>query len=108
MTIQEAYKKITSTEDLKKKAIEALKNGKGDEFLKEQGIDITVKQIEDYIQTKKSGELSKEELDLAAGGCNAIICNTLFSMGTVLIGCTISGAMLPKDNPKDTKYTDCF
>ena len=37
MTIQEAYKKITSSEDLKKKAIEALKNGKGDEFLKEQG-----------------------------------------------------------------------
>ena len=45
MTIQEAYKKLTSTPELKKKAIEALKNGKADEFLKEQGIDYSLDQI---------------------------------------------------------------
>ena len=73
MTIQEAYKKITSSEDLKKKAMEALKAGKADEFLKEQGIDFTVDQIKDYLQRKKSGELSKAELDMATGGCGEII-----------------------------------
>ena len=69
MTLQEAIKKLTSSEDLKKKAIEALKSGKGDEFLKEQGIDFTVDQIKEFLQPKKSRELSREQLDMAAGGC---------------------------------------
>ena len=69
MTIQEAYKKLTSTPELKKKAIEALKNGKADEFLKEQGIDYSLDQIKEFLQPKESGELSREQLDMAAGGC---------------------------------------
>ena len=94
MTIQEAYKKITSSEDLKKKAIEALKAGKADEFLKEQGIDLTMDQIKDYLAKKKPGELSKEELDLAAGGgCGLHTCEAIFvsivSAFTVCIASTI-------------------
>ena len=88
MTIQEAYKKIISSEDLKKKGIEALKAGKADEFLKEQGFDITVDQIKDYLQRKKSGELTKAELDMAAGGCNdPTICDVGLSIFTVAVGC---------------------
>ena len=68
MTIQEAIKKLTSSEDLKKKAMEALKSGKGNEFLKEQGIDYSLDQIKEFLQPKKSGELSREQLDMAAGG----------------------------------------
>ena len=68
MTIQEAIKKLTSSEDLKKKAIEALNNGKGNEFLKEQGIDYSLDQIKEFLQPKESGELSREQLDMAAGG----------------------------------------
>ena len=91
MTLQEAYKKITSSEDLKKKAIEALKNGKGNEFLKEQGIDLTVEQIKEALQSKKTGELSKDELNLAAGGgCNEDFCNTGWSVISIGLGCAIS------------------
>ena len=91
MTIQEAYKKITSSEDLKKKAVEALKNGKVDEFLKEQGIDITIDQIKEVIQSKKNGELSKLDLDLATGGgCNDDICSALWSSATLTFGCLVS------------------
>ena len=68
MTLQEAIKKLTSSEDLKKKAIEALNNGKGNEFLKEQGIDYSLDQIKEFLQPKESGELSREQLDMAAGG----------------------------------------
>ena len=106
MTIQEAYKKITSSEELKKKAIEALKAGKTEEFLKEQGIDITVEQIKDYIQALKSGELSKEELDLAAGGCSNVTCDIFFSIYTVIVGCTAS--IYDSINENDgRKYRDC-
>ena len=69
MTLQEAYKKITSSPELKAKALEALKSGKGDEFLKEQGIDYSLDQIKEFLQPKESGELSREQLDMAAGGC---------------------------------------
>ena len=107
MTIQEAYKKIISSEDLKKKGIEALKAGKADEFLKEQGFDITVDQIKDYLQKKKSGELSREELDLAAGGgdCGKMVCDVVFSVGTVLVGCTISALLIRGDFNK--KIREC-
>ena len=93
MTIQEAYKKIISSEELKQKAKEALKAGKGDEFLKEQGIDLTVKQIREVLQARKSGELSKEELNMAAGGCGddtPDACELLFSISTIGIGCLVS------------------
>ena len=70
MTVQEAIKKIISSEDLKKKAIEALKAGKGDEFLKEHGIDITVDQIKEAF---KKNELTKTELDMATGGNSGVV-----------------------------------
>ena len=91
MTVQEAYKKITNSEELRKKAIEALKAGKAEEFLKEQGIDLTVDQIKEAFQSKKSGELSRSELDMAAGGCDNEVCDQiLFSVYTVIAGCILS------------------
>ena len=90
MTIQEAYKKIMGSEELKKKGIEALKQGKQDEFLKEQGIDLTFNEIKDYLQRKKSGELTKAELDMAAGGCNEPDpCDIFVSIVSVGVGCAI-------------------
>ena len=96
MTIQEAYKKITSSEDLKKKAVEALKAGKGNEFLKEQGIDLTVDQIKEALQSKKTGELSRSELDLAAGGgCIDEQCSGyLLSTVTIGLGCLVSAVVV--------------
>ena len=108
MTIQEAYKKITSSEDLKKKAIEALKNGKGDEFLKEQEIDLTVEQIKEYLEKRKSGELTKAELDMAAGGCSNPTCDVFYSIYTVLIGCYNSIILDVTDtNRNNSKYREC-
>ena len=96
MTIHEAYKKITSSEELKKKGFEALKNGKVDEFLKEQEIDLTVDQIVEYCSKIKNGKLSKEELDLAAGGeciddtsCGGQVA---WSFMTLAVGCAVSAA----------------
>lgn len=90
MTIQEAYNKIFSSEELKKKALDALKNGNVDEFLKENNIDLTFEQIKEYTQKIKTGELSKTELNMAAGGgcsdCGDIVWSTL----TIGLGCAVS------------------
>ena len=93
MTFQEAYKKIKGSEELKKKAVEALKAGKADEFLKENGFDLTVDQIKAALQEGKSGELTKEELNMAAGGCGDDPCgDVVFSLITVAVGCVVSFA----------------
>ena len=52
MTVKEAYEKIKKSEDLKKAGIEAVKSGKVDEFLKENGFDITIDQIKEYLESK--------------------------------------------------------
>ena len=67
MTVQEAYKRIIESKDLKKEAISALNSGKVEEFLNEQGIDVSLDQLKEYWQSQND-ELSKEELDMAAGG----------------------------------------
>lgn len=106
MTVKEAYKKITESKDLKKKAVEAFKAGKADEFLKEQGIDLTLEDIKDYL-TKNDRELTKQELDMAAGGCNEDGCDwteTVFSVFTIGIGCAYSAGY----QKEDAKYIyDC-
>ena len=90
MNIKEAYKKLSESDELKKQAIEAIKNGKGDEFLKKQGFDFTLSEIKEYLEKKKAGELTKAELDMAAGGCDSQ-CNTIvMSVVLVGIGCAIS------------------
>ena len=53
MTVQEAFEKIKNSEELKKAGIEAVKTGKIDEFLKKNGIDLTIDQIKEYLQNKK-------------------------------------------------------
>ena len=92
MTVKEAYEKIKKSEDLKKAGIEAVKSGKVDEFLKENGFDITIDQIKEYLESKK-GELSKEELNMAAGGCDSDTCgvtDAFFSFFTAIVGCIVS------------------
>ena len=67
MTAQEAIKKLTESEDIKKAAIEALKAGKAEEFLRKQEIDLSLEQLKEYLGNK-TGELDLDELDAVAGG----------------------------------------
>lgn len=67
MTAQEAIKKLTESEDIKKAAIEALKAGKAEEFLRKQEIDLPLEQLKEYLENR-TGELDLDELDAVAGG----------------------------------------
>ena len=90
--LDEAYKKILASEELQTKFMEAAKENKLDAFLKEEKIDATLDEVKAYLTKKfvdnKDG-LSKEELDMAAGGKGAggVVG---FSFATLGIGCIVS------------------
>ena len=69
--LDEAYKKIMANKELQTKFMEAVKENILDAFLKEENIDATPDEVKEYLTkkfTNENGELSKEELNMAAGG----------------------------------------
>ena len=68
-TLQEIYSEITASDELKAAFLEAAKNGKGLDFLKEKGCETTAEELTAFLKNRMSGELSDEELDNVAGGC---------------------------------------
>ena len=93
-TLQELYKEITASEELKAAFTEAAKGGKVTEFLKTQGVEATVEEVTAFLKSQ-TGELSDEELDNASGGgCNE---NTSDEAGISLasfgFGCAIYAAV---------------
>ena len=108
--LEEAYKKIIADKELQKKFVEAVAKNKLEKFLKDQKIEATVEEVKKYVIetfTRKDGELSKGELDLAAGGekdsdereKSGMIG---FSFLTFGIGCLVSGLI---DSPASDKCT---
>ena len=91
--LDDAYKKILASEELQMKFMEAAKENKLDAFLKEQNIDATPEEVKEYL-TKKfenaDGELSKEELDMAAGGGKSTTGWVILSIVGLGIGCAVS------------------
>ena len=72
-TLQELYNEVIQSDELKKKFLEAGKNGKAEEFIKAHGCDATMDEIKAFFkkQTKADKELSVDEFENVAGGtCN--------------------------------------
>ena len=73
-TLQELYNEVIQSDELKKEFLEAGKNGKAEEFIKNHGCDATLDEIKAFFEAhaKSDKELSVEELEnVAGGGCNA-------------------------------------
>ena len=99
--LDEAYKKILASKELQMKFVEAAKENKLESFLKELNIDATVEEVKEYLTNKftnENGELSKEELDMAAGGDKGAGGVVGFSFVTLGIGCIVS-TFKQIDNP---------
>ena len=94
--LEEAYKKIIADKELQKKFIQATTKDELEKFLKDQKIEATLEEINAYLTekfTRKDGELSKAELDLAAGGKNDSETGD-WVLGSILTGgfyCAIKG-----------------
>ena len=71
----------------------AAKEDKLDTFLKEQNIEATVEEVKAYLTKKfeNKDELSKEELDMAAGGMKDSA-KVAISIFTLFIACGVSQA----------------
>ena len=91
--LDEAYKKILASKELQMKFVEAAKENKLESFLKELNIDATVEEVKEYLTNKftnENGELSKEELDMAAGGDKETAGRVGYSILTWGFGCLVS------------------
>ena len=72
-TVQELFQEIMSSKELKAQAVEAVKAGKLEAFLKEHGCEATMEEVSAFLKEKSKEEspLSLNELNNAAGGeCN--------------------------------------
>ena len=92
--LDEAYKKIITSKELQMKFMEAAKENKLDAFLKEQNIDATLDEVKAYLtkKFKNTDELSKEELDMAAGGSKKGAHFTFLSVISLGVTCILSAA----------------
>ncbi len=95
-TIKELYEEVIGSEELKQKFAEAARENHVEDFLKEQGCDATLAEVEAFLKEiqEKEGELSDAELDAVSGGCNQIeaLCSAL-SFGIVCAAMATGSAM---------------
>ena len=72
-TLQELYKEVVASEELKKEFMEITKDEKNgqkklEEFLKRNGCDATYEDLKAFFAEKSEGELDEEEVEAVAGG----------------------------------------
>ena len=79
------YNEILASEELKAAFAEAAKSSKTEEFLKEKGCEVTAEELTAFLKDQPWGELSDEELDNVAGGCDTE--NVLSSVSTLGMAC---------------------
>ena len=97
--LEEAYKKIIADKELQKKFIQATTKDELEKFLKDQKIEATFEEVKEYLTekfTRKDGELSKAELDLAAGGDKGGLTTSDWVFGSILTAglyCAINGIL---------------
>ncbi|MBQ7656869.1 MAG: hypothetical protein IJS41_10235 [Clostridia bacterium] len=88
-TLQELYKEIIASEELKTAFVEAAKAGKTVEFLKAQGCEATTEELAVFLKSQ-TGKLSDEELDNVAGGkCSGQSVDILVSIRGWGVACAI-------------------
>ena len=69
-TVQDLYKEVMASEELKKTFAQAAKDNKVSDFLKAQGCDATEDELKAFIQEKAGSDkpLSEDDLENVAGG----------------------------------------
>ena len=92
-TLQELYHEVIKSDELKKEFLEAGKNGKAEDFIKAHGCEATLDEIKAFLEEKAKAdkELSADELQNVAGGCNGITSDeTVISIVSFGIACAIN------------------
>ena len=95
-TLQDLYKEVIASEELKKEFMEAAQDEKEgrkkvEEFLKKNGCDATFEDLKKFFEEKSKDELGEEELEAVAGGKASgaqYAAVSIFGMGA---GCAVLG-----------------
>ena len=95
-TLQELYKEVIASEELKKEFMEASKDEKNaqknvEEFLKKHGCDATYDDLQAFFKEKNAGELSEDEVEAVAGGKDGG--KLALSILTINLGCGLYDAI---------------
>ena len=71
-TLEDLYKEVIASEELKKAFAQATKENKVADFLKANGCDATEDELKAFVREKAGSEkpLSEDDLENAAGGVN--------------------------------------
>ena len=76
-TLQEFYKEVTASDELKKAFVEAMKTNSVKEFLESHDCGATLEEVREYLEEKAAGdrplELTPEQLAKVAGGVESIL-----------------------------------
>ena len=71
-TLQELYKEVISSDELKQEFLEASKSKEElESFLKNHGCDASFEDLSEFLKERSGGELSDDELEFVAGGSKA-------------------------------------
>lgn len=98
-TLETLYQEVLASDELKNAMAQATQSPEALEaWVKAQGCDATAEQIEAFLKEKesKTGELSDDELESAAGGCNGN--EALVSVIGFGLGCAIMAGVSAKDD----------
>ena len=96
-TLETLYQEVLASDELKKGLAEAAKTPEGlKAWICAQGCEATLEQVQAFLKEKqeKTGELTDDELENAAGGCDAgEAITSLFTVGIACAGMAILSAM---------------
>ncbi len=96
MTLQELYKKVVSSEELKKSFAEAAQDrAKIDACHKAHGTDPTIELLGVFlVQKLTSDEVSDEELEnISGGGTSQAVAFSAFTAGLACVGVAVDSAL---------------
>ena len=97
-TLETLYQEVLASDELKKGLAEAAKTPEGlKAWICAQGCEATLEQVQAFLKEKqeKTGELTDDELESAAGGCNAE--EGIVSVFMIGLGCAIMAAVSAQD-----------
>lgn len=85
-SLQELYKEVIASEELKKEFLEVSKDEKSVvEFMKKYGCEATFDELKAFFEEKNNSELDEDEVEAVAGGKGKHVTTSIITMGTMCL-----------------------
>jgi len=80
-TLEDLYQEIQANEQLKESFVTALKENRVEDFLKANDCEGTVEDVMKFMDSKREGELSDDDMEKVAGGACSLFKTTFTCCG---------------------------